>query len=59
MDINEKIAGEITMIKLPENYASAVIDETFMEFVDTLDHYTYRNGVLYIISYSGLFTLNE
>ena len=35
-----------TMIKLPENYASAVIDETFMEFVDSLDRYTYRNGFI-------------
>ncbi|WP_298278846.1 pyridoxal phosphate-dependent aminotransferase [Ferroplasma sp.] len=35
-----------TMAKLPEKYESAVIDETFMEFVDTLDHYTYRNGFI-------------
>lgn len=35
-----------TMLKLPEKYESAVIDETFMEFVDTLDHYTYRNGFI-------------
>ncbi|WMT52188.1 MAG: pyridoxal phosphate-dependent aminotransferase [Ferroplasma sp.] len=35
-----------TMAKLPEKYESAVIDETFMEFIDTLDHYTYRNGFI-------------
>ena len=35
-----------TMIKLPENYSSAIIDETFMEFVGSLDHYKYNNGFI-------------
>jgi histidinol-phosphate/aromatic aminotransferase/cobyric acid decarboxylase-like protein len=35
-----------TMANFPEEYSACIIDETFMEFVDSLDHYSYENGYI-------------
>ena len=35
-----------TMAEFPDKYSACLIDETFMEFVDSLDHYTYENGYI-------------
>ncbi len=34
------------MAEFPDNYSACIIDETFMEFVDSLDHYSYENGYI-------------
>lgn len=35
-----------TVVEFPVNYSSLVVDETFMEFVDSLDRYKYDNGFI-------------